>query len=153
MQDDRWFKAATLIILVYFCMGCTAQASYMRGWSQAASQGHRWTGGTLKPNKLSADEAAVYQELGDPDTIRYFRALHTRQPVYEWLYNDQDDVIWFVEGKRVEYVAVDTNPSGLPKETRETIQQKAVTGGILGIVVGGFAAGFLLLGDTLGLKD
>ena len=153
MRDDWWFKAVTLIILICLCMGCTAQASYMRGWSQAAGYTHRWTGGTLKPDKLSADEAGVYQELGDPHTIRYFRAMHTRQPVYEWLYDDQDDIIWFIEGKRVEYVAVDTNPSGLSKETRETIHQKAVTGGILVMVVGGVAAGFLLLGDSLGLKD
>lgn len=153
MRDYWWFKVATLIALACLFMGCTAQASYMRGWSQEATQGHRWTGGTLKPDKLSEDEATAYQKLGAPGTIRYFRALHTRQPVYEWLYDDQDEIIWFVEGKRVEYVAVDTNPSGLRKETRETIRQKAVTGGVLGVVVGGFAAGLLLLGDSLGLKD
>ena len=128
------------------------QASYMRGWDMVEGKNQRWTGGTFK-EKLSPDEAAAYQELGTPDIIRFFRELHTRQHVYEWLYEDKDEVLWFVDGTRVEYVAVDPNISGLTKETRETVQRKVVTGGLLATVVGGVAAGFMLLGDSLGLTE
>jgi hypothetical protein len=134
-------------------LGCSAQAPYMRGWDVVQGTNHRWTGGTFKEQKLSPDEAAVYQQLGTPEIIRFFRELHTRQHVYEWLYEAKDEAVWFVDGTRVEYVAVDPNTSGLTKATRETMQEKAVTGGLLSTVVGGFAAGFLLLGDSLGLKD
>jgi hypothetical protein len=129
------------------------QAPYMRGWQAQQSHTNRWTGGTMKEQKLSAAEAAVYQELGTPDTIRFFRAMQTRERVYEWIYTEEQQAVWFADRQRVEYVAVDTNTSGTPKETREVLEQKLMTGGILGAAVGGFAAGMLLLGESLGLKD
>jgi uncharacterized protein YaeQ len=125
----------------------------MRHWEPTPGLSNRWTGGTFKASKLSDDEAAVYAELGEPDAIRFFRALHTRQRVYEWIYEEQEQIVWFVDGKRVEYVAVDTNSSSLTKETRETVHHKLVSGGVLGTVIGGFATGILLLGDSLGLKN
>jgi hypothetical protein len=125
----------------------------MRGWHIQTTPTNRWTGGTIKEQKLSADEAAVYQELGPPDVIRFFRAMQTRQPVYEWIYAEKQQVVWFVDRQRVEYVAVDTDTSGATKESRERLQQKLITGGILGAAIGGFTAGMLLLGEALGLKD
>jgi hypothetical protein len=53
----------------------------------------------------------------------------------------------------VEYVAVDTDTSGATKESRERLQQKLITGGALGVVIGGLTAGMLLLGEALGLKE
>jgi hypothetical protein len=129
------------------------QAPYMRGWQTQLTPANRWTGGSVQERKLSTDEAAVYQELGLPDVIRFFRAMQTRERVYEWIYTDKQQVVWFVDRKRVEYVTVDTNTSGTTKEARETLQQKLTTGGLLGAAVGGFAAGMLLLGESLGLKD
>jgi hypothetical protein len=125
----------------------------MRGWQLVSGINHRWSGGTIKASKLSDDEAAVYQELGEPDAIRFFRAMETRQKVYEWIYVKQDQLVWFEDNKRVEYVAVDTNTSGQTKEARETTQSKLISGAATGAVVGGVAAGFLLLGSSLGLKD
>ena len=79
--------------------------------------------------------------------------MQTRERVYEWIYTDKQQVVWFVDRKRVEYIAVDTDTSGTTKETRETLQQKLTTGGLLGAAMGGFAAGMLLMGESLGLKD
>ena len=56
----------------------------------------------------------MYQELGTPDAIRFFRAIQTRQRVYEWIYTENSRW-WFVDRQRVEYVAVDTDTSGRPK--------------------------------------
>jgi hypothetical protein len=153
VQRTPWQCAYTLGLLVSLVAGCGMQASYMRGWQPAAGYSNRWTGGTVKEQKLSADEAAVYQELGTPDSIRFFRAIQTRQRVYAWIYREKQQFVWFVDRQRVEYVAVDTDTSGMTRETRETLQQKVVTGGALGAAIGGFAAGMLLLGETLGLKD
>jgi hypothetical protein len=140
-------------MLLSLLVGCTTQAAYMRRWEPVPAVSNRWSGGTLKEAKLSPDEAAVYSEFGTPDVIRFFRATQTRQRVYEWVYTEQEQVVWFVDGKRVDYVAVDTDSSALAKETRETVQRKLVTGGVLGAVVGGVAAGVLTLGSSLGLKD
>jgi hypothetical protein len=53
----------------------------------------------------------------------------------------------------VDYVAVDADNSGFTKESRETLQDKLTAGGVVAGVVGGIAAGFLLLDKKLGLRD
>jgi len=124
----------------------------MRSWESDENIDNRWTGGTFNEKKLSSDEAAVYNELGTPEAVRFFRALETRQRTYEWIYVKRERTVWFVDGKRVDYVTVDADSSGLTKETRETLKDKLITGGAVGVAVGGVAAGLLLLGDKVGLK-
>jgi hypothetical protein len=134
-------------------IGCTLQAPYMRGWDLTESISNRWKGGTFDTKKMSEDEASVYKELGTPEAVRYFREVQSRQRVYEWIYLKREQHVWFVEGKRVDYVAVDADISGYTKETRETLEDKATTGGLVAGAVGGVAAGFILLGNKLGLRD
>jgi hypothetical protein len=125
----------------------------MRGWELSETIANRWTGGTFDEKKLSSDEAAVYKELGTPEAVRLFRTLETRQRVYEWVYLKHDQVVWFVDGKRVDYVTVDADSSGLTKETRQTLKDKLITGGAVGAAIGGVAAGLLILGSKVGLRD
>lgn len=153
MHRIRQSSVTILTVILSMLVGCTLQAPYMRGWELSETISNRWTGGTFDEKKLSSDEAAVYKELGIPEAVRFFRTLETRQRVYAWVYLERDQVVWFVEGKRVDYVTVDANGSGLTKETRETITNKLTTGGVVGAVIGGVAGGLLILGDKLGLKD
>jgi hypothetical protein len=146
-------SVTALAVILSMLLGCTLQAPYMRGWDPAEGISNRWTGGTFNEKKLSNDEAAVYKELGTPEAVRMFRTLETRQRVYEWVYLKAERNVWFVDGTRVDYVTVDADSSAFTKESRETLQDKLVTGGIVGGVVGGVAAGFLLLGPKLGLRD
>jgi hypothetical protein len=125
----------------------------MHGWDPAEGINNRWTGGTFDEKKLSNDEAAVYKELGTPEAVRFFRTVETRQRVYEWVYLKGERNVWFLEGTRVDYVAVDADTSAFTKESREVLQDKLITGGVVGGLVGGVAAGFLVLGPKLGLKD
>jgi hypothetical protein len=125
----------------------------MRGWDLSETINNRWVGGTFDEKKLSSDEAAVYKELGTPEAVRFFRSLETRQRVYEWVYLRREQAVWFVEGKRVEYVTVDADTSEFTKETRQTLRDKLTTGGVVGAAIGGVAAGLLLLGDKIGLKN
>ena len=150
MQQSRVIALAVVLSLL---IGCTLQAPYMRGWELAEGIDNRWTGGTLDEKKLSHDEAAVYQELGTPEAVRFFRTVQTRQRVYEWVYLKGERNVWFLDGTRVDYVAVDADNSGFTKESRETLKDKLTTGGVVGGAVGGVAAGFLLLGKKLGLRD
>ena len=153
MHRLRPRSAIVFAVILSMLVGCTLQAPYMRGWDLAEHINNRWKGGRFDEKKLSKDEAAVYQELGVPEAVRFFRTLETRQRVYEWIYLEREQVVWFVEGQRVDYAAVDTNSSGIAKDKREALQEKLTTGGVLGAVVGGVAAGFLLLGDKVGLRD
>ncbi|MGE3536112.1 MAG: hypothetical protein AB7N91_01600 [Candidatus Tectimicrobiota bacterium] len=140
------------VMLISLLTGCTLQAPYMRGWDLAEGIDNRWTKGTFDMARLSPDEQTVYQELGTPEAVRFFRTLETRQKAYEWIYLQREQTVWFVAGKRVDYVAVDADTSFLTKEERETLQDKLTAGGIVGAVVGGVAAGSLLLGERLGLR-
>ena len=153
MNRMRQSRVTALAIILSMLLGCTLQAPYMRGWDLAEGIDNRWTGGTFDEKKLSSDEAAVYKELGTPEAVRFFRAVQTRQRVYEWVYLKSERNIWFLDGTRVDYVAVDADNSEFTKESRETLQNKLTTGGVVAGAVGGVAAGFLLLGKKLGLRD
>ena len=153
MHRRRQSSVTVLTVIVSMLVGCTLQAPYMRGWGLEESIDNRWTGGTFDEKKLSNDEAAVYKELGTPEAVRFFRTVETRQRVYEWVYLKGERNVWFLEGTRVDYVAVDADSSAFTKESREILQDKLITGGVVGGVVGGVAAGFLVLGPKLGLRD
>ena len=153
MNRRRQSRVTALAVVLSILIGCTLQAPYMRGWDLAESIDNRWIGGTFDEKKLSNDEAAVYKELGTPEAVRFFRTVETRQRVYEWVYLKGERNVWFLEGTRVDYVAVDADTSAFTKESREVLQDKLITGGVVGGLVGGVAAGFLVLGPKLGLKD
>ena len=95
----------------------------------------------------------MYKELGTPEAVRFFRTLQTRQRVYEWVYLQAEQNVWFVDGTRVDYVTVDADSSAFTKESRETLQDKLTTGGILAGVVGGVAAGLIILVPKLVSND
>ena len=125
----------------------------MRGWEPVEGIGNRWTGGTLREQRFSADEAAAFAQFGMPDVIRFFRSTLTRQRVYEWIYEEKGQIVWFVDGQRVDYVAVDTNTSSVPQAAREDTKAKLTAGGVLAGAVGGIAAGFIILGESIGLRE
>lgn len=153
VNHARWLRLFGLVLVSFYLVACSAQAPYMRGWDLSPGHTHRWIGGKIKADKLSDDEKALYTELGPPQTIRFFRTLLTRKQVYQWHYEPSGQIVWFVDGKRVDYVVVDAGTSRLSKESRENAQEKLTKGGILGLAVGGLAAGALVFGNTLGLKD
>ncbi len=149
----RWRVVGVLSVILSLLMGCSTQAPYMRGWQPEERILYRWTGGTFRANKLSDDEKAVMDELGTPDTIRFFRGALDRQRVYEWIYQDKAQVVWFADGQRVDYVAVDTNTSARTQAERDQTTSKVVQGGFLGGIIAGLSAGFVLLAEDIGLRN
>lgn len=153
MRTKRRLRTCGIGIMLIGLVGCSTQAPYMRGWQPVERVGNRWTGGTLREQKLSEDEAAVFAQSGTPAAIRFFRSTLTRQRVYAWIYEEQGQVIWFVDGQRVDYIAVDTNTSAVTQASREATQEKLIEGGGLAGAVGGIAAGFIALSKTIGLRE
>ena len=153
------YRRCTLAILGMVCtmiIGCSTKAAYMRGWQPSEGITNRWEKGTFRTAKLSPDEAAVVDELGIPDVIRFFRQVETRERVYEWIYAEEAQegpIVWFLDGERVDYVTVDTNTSPLTRAERETLKRKAITGGVLAGIVGGAATSLLIFAPQLGLED
>lgn len=153
MKTHHWRASVAFGLVLCVLTGCSSQAAYMRRWQPLDHIPNRWQGGNVRPAKLSQDEAAVLEELGTPDEIRFFRNASTREAVYEWIYKEPEHLVWFNAGQRVEYVAVDTSTSKRTAAERNTVRSKAIAGGFLAGAIGGLAAGFLLLSEDIGLKD
>lgn len=145
-------RVSVLGIIGIVCVGCSLPAPYMQRWEPVTGINNRWTGGTIVASKLSADEATVFQSLGTPKAIRFFREIQTRQRVHEWIYLEPVQSVWFVDGKQVEYVIVEANNSPLTKTERETLTKKLITGGVLGATVGALAIGTIVFGEEIGLR-
>ena len=140
-----WSKLCGFVALACMLAGCGVQPSYMKGWDPVEDITNRWTNGTLRADKLSDDERRVFEELGTPDVLRFFRDVETRQPVYEWIYMEPFRAVWFLDGVQVDYVMVDTNPSRRTAAARETLAKQLRTSGILAGTIGSVAAGTLSL--------
>jgi len=82
---------------------------------------NRWQVEEIATARLSDDQREVFERRGAPTYIRFFRAVETRQPVYAWIYANQDepvDLVWFIDGQRVDAIAVDRDPSAFSSTTR-----------------------------------
>ena len=140
-----WIKLCGAVGLVCLMTGCGVQASYMKGWDPVEDITNRWTDGTIRADKLSEDERSAFEELGTPDVVRFFRDLETRKRVYEWIYMEPFRTVWFVGGAQVDYVMVDTNPSGRTTAARETLARQLRMSGILAGTIGSVVVGTVSL--------
>jgi hypothetical protein len=107
------------VMLLLTAVGCTYKPGYLQGDSTDVP--HRWKVERVEPGRLSEDQRATLDRRGPPTYVRFFREVETRNPVYAWIYADEGetvDVVWFVEGKRVENIAVDSDPSAFSSTTR-----------------------------------
>jgi hypothetical protein len=141
-SSSKLFSFAVLICVV---AGCGVQAPYMRGWDPVEDIPNRWTNGTIKADGLTEDERGLFEEFGTPDTLRFFRTVETREPVYEWIYTEPFRAVWFVSGTRVDYVTVDANLSRRTTADRENLARKLRTGGLLAGAIAGMAMGTVAL--------
>lgn len=119
-----WPLIAALLLTPVGCY----KPSYLQG--KTAEVAERWGVSKIDPAKLSADEASVYEKMGPPQYVRFFRKLDPdRQRVYEWIYTNPVQLVYFMEGKRVDYVMVDDNPTPLNEYQKRSLFWTGVTGG------------------------
>jgi hypothetical protein len=106
-------------LMVSALVGCTYKPGYLTGVSTEVPQ--RWKVEKITPGRLSEDQRATLEDRGPPTYVRFFREAETRNRVYAWIYAETGEaveVVWFVEGKRVENIAVDSDPSAFSSTTR-----------------------------------
>jgi hypothetical protein len=116
-------------LMVLALAGCSYKPGYLKGVSTEVPQ--RWKVENMAPARLSADQRTTLEEHGPPTYVRFFREVETRRPVYAWIYTDAGEaveVVWFVDGKRVENIAVDSDPSAFSSTTRRRARY-AILGG------------------------
>jgi hypothetical protein len=105
--------------MVLTLAACTYKPGYLTGVSTEVPQ--RWKVEKITPGRLSPDQRATLEDRGPPTYVRFFRQVDTRDPVYAWIYGDSGeevDIVWFVDGKRAENIAVDSDPSAFSSTTR-----------------------------------
>ena len=113
--------------------GCTYKPGYLQGKSTDVPQ--RWTVEKIEPARLSEEQRTTLEDRGPPTYVRFFRQVETRKPVYAWIYANAGEAVeevWFVDGRRVEDIAVDADPSAFSSTTRRRAR--------IGLLVGTGAA-------------
>lgn len=122
-----------MVALLLASLGCSYKPSYLKK-SERTQISERWKVVKIDPSRLSPDETSAFEKMGSPQYIRFYRKLDPmRERVYEWVYTEPARLISFIDGKQVEYVVVDDNPSPLNDDQRKLL----FWGGITAAAVGG----------------
>jgi hypothetical protein len=122
-------KAVVGVVMMLMTMGCTYKPAYVQGTKTDVP--YRWKVEKVEPTRLSEDQRATLERRGPPTYVRFFREVDTRNPVYAWIYTGEGDAVdleWFVNGKRVEAIAVDSDPSAFSSTTRRRVRYTLLIG-------------------------
>lgn len=107
-----WVYFLSLALLLA-SIGCSYKPAYLQK-SEKTQVGQRWKVQKIDPTRLSSPEASVFEKIGPPQFIRFYRKLDPgRERVYMWIYTEPVRLVSFIDGKQVEYVVVDDNLSPL----------------------------------------
>jgi hypothetical protein len=111
-------------------LGCSYKPSYLRR-SEKAQVSDRWKVKEIDPSRLLPDESAVFERMGSPQYIQFFRELDpNRQRVYTWVYTEPVRLFNFVDGKQIGYVVVDDNTSPFNEYQKKWVFWGSVAGAI-----------------------
>jgi len=129
MPQLPYRPAALLGLIIVLSAGCVSKPAYVRGAKTDIP--NRWTVDKIEPSRLSEDQRETLARQGPPNFVRFFREVKTRKPVYAWVYvNEAEavDLVWFIEGRRVQDIAVDSDPSAFSSTTRRQARTALLVG-------------------------
>jgi hypothetical protein len=122
-------RAILGVVVILVAVSCASKPSYMRG--ESTDVPNRWKVETIEAGRLTEDQRDVLERRGPPTYIRFFREVETREPVYAWIYADETeavDLVWFVDGKPVDAIAVDSDTSAYSSTTRRRARYALLIG-------------------------
>jgi len=124
-------------------LACSYKPAYLQK-SEKTLVAERWKVQKINPSRLSPAEASLFEKMGPPQFIRFYRKLDPdRERVYMWIYTEPLRFVSFIDGKAFEYVLLDANPSPLNDYQKKWL----LWGGIsAGTVVALGLVSFYLLG-------
>ena len=115
--------------------GCANRVTFISKGRDVGEQ--RWKVEKLKHSRLSKDQKALVSKMGKPDYIKFYRPMRKRgvgllerffrylgnglrgifidswqsmdslRKIEAWVYEKDGTLIWFKEGRRIEYAAVE----------------------------------------------
>ena len=122
-------KGIVAVMIGFAAVGCTYNPAYLKG--ETTDLPNRWKVEKIEPGRLSEDQRDTLERRGPPTYVRFFREVETRNPVYAWIYTDTGeavDVVWFIDGKHVENIAVDSDSSAFSSTTRRRTRYAILVG-------------------------
>jgi hypothetical protein len=124
-------------------LACSYKPAYLQK-SEKTLVAERWKVQKINPSRLSPAEASLFEKMGPPQFIRFYRKLDPdRERVYMWIYTEPLRFVSFIDGKAFDYVLLDANSSPLNDYQKKWL----LWGGIsAGTVVALGLVSFYLLG-------
>ncbi len=137
IRKSKFFLISlTLLAFLAVSLGCSYKPAYLQKTS-STKVSERWKVETINPAKLSPDERQVYERMGPPTYVRFFRHNSVeRERVYEWIYAEPIQFFTFMNGKKVDYVVMDENLSALNESERRVVFWTGVVGGSVALTGG-----------------
>jgi hypothetical protein len=118
-----------LAALLVPSIACTYKPAYLQQ-ERKAQVPERWKVEKVNPPLLSRDEKFVYETMGAPQFIRFYRRLSPdREKVYAWVYTEPVRFVTFLDGKKIDYVVLDDDPSSLNQYQRKRLLWGGITAG------------------------
>jgi hypothetical protein len=103
------FTVLAALLLPSFA--CMYKPAYLQQ-GKKAQVAERWKVEKINPALLSPDEKAVYETMGSPQFVRFYRKLSLdRERVYAWVYTEPVRFVTFIDGKKVDYAVLDDDLS------------------------------------------
>jgi hypothetical protein len=120
-----------IVALLLAPFGCSYKPAYLQK-SKKTEISERWRVVKINPERLSPDEAQVYRTTGAPQFIRFNRKHGVdRERVYTWIYTNPVRLFFFLDGKKVDYVVLDDNPSPLNDYQKKVLLWSGATVGTI----------------------
>ncbi len=133
MRFHRVMKKFLVYLVLMAFLTAPAACSYKPAYLQKSKKtelGERWKTVKINPAKLSKDEAEVFEKMGPPEYVRFYRHLSIdREKVYEWIYVEPVRLVSFMGGKKLSYVVVDDDPTPFNERQRNTLFWTGITAG------------------------
>jgi len=119
----------TLAVLLVPSIACTYKPAYLQQ-GRKAQVPERWKVEKINSPLLSPDEKSVYETMGPPQFIRFYRKLSpNREKIYAWVYAEPVRFVTFVNGKKIDYAVLDDDPSSLSQDQQKRLLWGGITAG------------------------
>jgi hypothetical protein len=136
-QKCKYFPVfLTLTAFLSLSLGCSYKPAYLQESTKTPIK-ERWKVVKIDPAYLSADEKAVFEKMGTPTYVRFFRHLSVdRAKVYEWIYAEPIQLFTFIDGKKLEYVVLDEDLSFLNEAKKNALFWTGIGAGVVAVIGG-----------------
>ncbi len=133
MKFHQMVKQAFIYFLMLSLLTAPVACGYKPAYLQKSRKTdlkERWKVEKINPAKLSKDEGEVFEKMGKPEYVRFYRHLSVdREKVYEWVYVEPVRLVSFMGGKKLSYVVVDDDSSPFNEHQKRVLFWSEITAG------------------------